>query len=287
MKISEYIAGQPKPVIFIAGLTGILLIGGFDYYTGREIAVSVFYLLPISLVAWYVSRESGIAASLIAAVVWYLADSLGEHQYYLKIIPYWNALVRLSFFLITVFILSRLKGSYEKERVMARNDYLTGVYNSRAFYDLAGVETERARRHNHPLTLAYFDIDNFKSINDRLGHSAGDNLLMMVAGKMKKNVRPYDIVARLGGDEFMILFPETGEGPAQSLLERIVNEVAGVMEENESPVTLSVGAATFVNLADPVPEMIKKADALMYQAKSAGKNRIRHETYDQGRELSE
>jgi diguanylate cyclase (GGDEF)-like protein len=287
MSLAEFIDRRSKSVLFLFGLLVVFLIGYIDYLTGKEITVTIFYMLPITFVTWYVGAGSGIFISVIAALTWYFADSVGIHRYSLRLIDDWNELVRVGFFFIVVFILSRLKAAYENEKLLARVDYLTGAYNSRAFYDLAQVEVERAVRYQHPLTLAYIDVDNFKAVNDRLGHGAGDQLLKSLVEQMKKNVRPFDIIARIGGDEFVVLFPEAGADSAGVMLERFAHEIGDVMEENDSPVTFSMGAVTFINPTDSVAGMIKKADSLMYQAKAGGKNSIRHEVLDQSPKLAE
>ena len=104
---------------------------------------------------------------------------------------------------------------------MARIDFLTGVLNSRAFYQIATAEIQRSGRYGHPLTLAYIDLDNFKTVNDEFGHSTGDELLKTVARTFSDNLRSSDYVARLGGDEFAILMTETSAQAALNVVARI------------------------------------------------------------------
>ena len=101
-------------------------------------------------------------------------------------------------------------------------DSLTGLYNRQFFTEVAEKEIARARRHKRPLALAFFDIDNFKRINDTRGHQAGDELLQQIAGAILENCRNSDLAARWGGDEFVILLPETSQAGAQLLADRIV-----------------------------------------------------------------
>jgi diguanylate cyclase (GGDEF)-like protein len=131
----------------------------------------------------------------------------------LALTPYWNSTILLLFYLVVVFLLTEFKNRIEREEILARTDPLTEVSNSRYFYTLAEMEIERLSRYEHPFTVAYMDIDNFKNVNDRFGHRVGDELLVVVANTMQNNLRITDTVARLGGDEFIILLPETkGEG---------------------------------------------------------------------------
>jgi diguanylate cyclase (GGDEF)-like protein len=124
--------------------------------------------------------------------------------------------------------------------------------------------------------VAYLDLDNFKEVNDRFGHSRGDSLLRLVAATIRTNLRKTDMVARLGGDEFALLLPETGYEPAAAVLRKIHQLLLGKMQRCGYPVTCSIGAVTFLRPAESVEELIKRADACMYAAKRGGKDRMKH-----------
>jgi diguanylate cyclase (GGDEF)-like protein len=127
------------------------------------------------------------------------------------------------------------------------------------------------------LTLAYIDCDNFKAVNDQFGHHAGNNLLCLVADTIKSTIRITDMVARLGGDEFAILLPETGAEQANSVILKIQNDLLGAMRKDGWKITFSMGVVTYIKSANTSDEVIGMADRLMYDAKNAGKNMIRHE----------
>ncbi|MCX5905969.1 MAG: diguanylate cyclase, partial [Deltaproteobacteria bacterium] len=245
--------------------------------TGPEIAFSIFYLLPVMLCAWFVDRRWAIFTSLASAVVWFIADVSCRESDLLSWVLYWNALVRFGFFVTTAHIVSSLKQSLISETNLARTDYLTGVTNLRYFYELAETELKRARRFNHPLTLAYLDIDNFKLVNDRLGHAAGNELLQRVAGTIRSHIRTIDILARVGGDEFVILFPQTGAGTAQSAIQRIQAKLGNLPQAYPWPITFSIGVFTCLTASDSVDAMVSQADRLMYAVKLAGKNSAKFE----------
>jgi len=102
-----------------------------------------------------------------------------------------------------------LKRALAKEKLYARRDYLTGAADSQAFFEIARVEFKAAHRNRQALSIAYMDCDNFKEINDRFGHSIGDELLRVTAGTVRAHLTHRDLIARLGGDEFGLLLPES------------------------------------------------------------------------------
>ncbi len=280
MKTTEYISNQSKPICIALCLVILFLIGIIDYMTWEELSLSVFYLLPVSLATWRAGRWIGILFCFVAAIVWFFSDFMTGHVYPHFIIPYWNAFERLAFFLIVSYTLSRLKNSLMQEKLLARIDPLTGLLNPRSFNDSAQTEIDKASRFKRPFTVAFIDLDNFKMVNDQLGHSVGDVLLQLVAETIKKNTRVVDIVARLGGDEFIILLPETGIESAQVVFRKLQERIMEAMQKNRWPITLSIGAVTYINPPDTVDNMLKKADNLMYSAKNSGKNKIIQELID-------
>lgn len=279
MKVSEILGSISRLAWVISGGILLVLIGLADFVTGEEISFSIFYLLPVMLVTWYVSRRAGLAFAIFSAIAWLLADLWTGHRYSHPAIPYWNMIVRFLFFLIVLFVLSRLQSALEQEKALSRTDSLTGTATARTFQELARVEIQRGTRYGRPFTVAYIDLDNFKEVNDRFGHSVGNELLCTVAATIRRNLRATDTVARLGGDEFAILLPETEEEPAHAVLGKLRGLVSGSMQANDWPVTLSIGAFTFLHPRDSVDQMIRLADEAMYSAKRGGKNRIRHEVH--------
>jgi len=265
----------PKAVIPVLGGSLVIFIGVVDYLTGYEIAVSIFYLLPIALVSWLGKRNHAVIISILSASTWLLADLAAGHQYAHPAIPVWNSIIGLGFFLTTAFLLSTIKELLGREQAFARIDFLTGVTNSRAFNEIAKLEIERSVRYGHPFTIAYIDIDNFKRVNDALGHNQGDNLLKTVAKTVKENMRSTDIVARLGGDEFAILLPETNEENAKASIDKLQRHVLDIVAKNNTwPVTFSIGVVTCYKSCN-LDELIKEVDDLMYSAKEGGKNRTK------------
>jgi diguanylate cyclase (GGDEF)-like protein len=171
-----------------------------------------------------------------------------------------------------------LAGANRQLAAMARIDGLTGVANRRRFDELLERETHRARSGGSPFSLLMLDIDAFKGYNDRYGHQAGDDCLRIVARTVAACLRrPGDIVARYGGEEFVAILPSTDEAGAVALAETIRSAIEALRVESvDAPggvVTLSVGVATSNDDAGwNADELIRRADAALYEAKRAGRN---------------
>jgi diguanylate cyclase (GGDEF)-like protein len=249
--------------------------GWVDLQMGTEVALSVFYLVPIVLCAWYVHESAGVAVSLLSgALAAYDSEVLTGLIYRNLWVGIWASTSRLIFFLVTVWLVGRLRRSLESIRQLAMTDSLTGVYNARAFFDFLQKEMERSRRYKRPISLMYMDLDNFKTINDSHGHQAGNTALEGVARALKDSVRLTDIVARLGGDEFAVLLPETEAEAARAITARAEENVRAEMTSHRWPLTFSAGVATCREDFCTADELIQKADDLMYQKKRSGKNGI-------------
>ncbi len=279
MRLLAGLERQNKYAILVSGFALIGVIGAVDFASGYEFAFSVFYVLPIALVTWRTSRRFGLAAAITSAIVWLGADLGSGHLYSHPLIPVWNSLIRLTFFIIIMLLLSALKAALRREEALARVDYLTGAVNSRSFYALAEVEIERLRRYRHPLTLAYIDLDNFKTVNDQLGHTTGDQALRRVADTVRQNVRRTDVAARLGGDEFVVLLPETDLAAAQAVLPKLHSALVSAMQQANWPITFSVGVLTCTTAPPTTDALVKAADDLMYTVKHKGKHAVTYAAY--------
>jgi diguanylate cyclase (GGDEF)-like protein len=263
----------------VLSLVLILGIGFFDYKTGYELSFSLLYLLPISLTTWFAGRSIGIVASVIGACIWFAADLFSGHPYSHPAMAYWNSLIRFGIFLIVTLLLAALRKAHDQEKVLARIDDLTGAVNSRFFYELVQIEMDRFQRNNRPFTVAYIDLDNFKSINDRFGHNMGDKVLRTTVRQAKNQLRKIDIVGRLGGDEFVLLLPETDQAAARAAVYKIQISLLDAMRRNQWAVTFSIGVLTCIQIPQSIDELLTQADHLMYLVKKQGKNSISFSVY--------
>ena len=170
---------------------------------------------------------------------------------------------------------------------LAERDALTGLYNRHRFNEELARMIADAQRHGSRLALLFFDLDDFKYINDTFGHRAGDAMLIRVAGEVAGQVRRNELFSRLGGDEFGILVPDISDDMLRVLAERITSSIATVRVQFEGEnlrLTTSVGMAIYPDHADNAEDLIARADMAMYQAKEAGKNAWR--IYRSDRDMS-
>ncbi len=166
----------------------------------------------------------------------------------------------------------------ERLRHMSTTDPLTGIANRRALMETLDREFSRARRQGHALSLLMFDLDRFKQINDRHGHSTGDAVLKEFASIVKPEIRAGDYLARMGGEEFVVLLPESELGPARRLAERLCRAVAARLFKSPQGtfnVTASIGVATLRDDDSSPENLLTRADRCLYAAKSDGRNTVR------------
>ncbi len=171
---------------------------------------------------------------------------------------------------------AELQGELDKASTLVRHDQLTGALNRHGLEEAFAKETARTQRRRTPLCLAILDIDNFKKLNDSLGHDAGDAALIHLITVIKNTMRPTDLVARFGGEEFVILLPDTGLEDSLQALQRLQRELTKhyFMHDNQKLlITFSAGVTAYQPGEDQATA-IKRADTAMYEAKRTGKNKV-------------
>ncbi len=191
-------------------------------------------------------------------------------------------LTNLGFLTLFIVVAFRMRQAIQKQQaaeqeiiLMAYTDTLTGLPNRRLLTDRIDQALKRAKRHKLMLTLLYIDVDNFKTINDTLGHQQGDELLQYIAEQIRQHIRKSDTLARIGGDEFVLLASDLSSAEEAKVVAQTISrifETPYLARTGPVSVSLSIGVAVFPKHGQDSETLLKNADVAMYEAKSKGRN---------------
>ena len=263
----------------VAGYMMIALLGTIDSQFQPEVFSAPLYLIPIAMLSWFVGKWHGVTAAVLCTIMWLAADIFSGGLYTQPYLYYWNSITCLAAFIIFSGLFSNLRTELELTHNLNQMDTLTGIANPRGFYEAAQKEIDRCRLFDRQFTLCYIDIDNFKSINDELGYTVGDQVLRTVAESIQENLRKSDLVARLGGDEFGLIISDAGKEAAREAVNRIHRQMTNTMKANSWVLTFSIGVLICIEHPKTVNEILNVADNLMDFVKSNGKNGICYSVY--------
>ena len=252
--------------------SSIAILGWIDLATGFEYSFSVFYLMPVSIAAWYDSVRSTIITIVVSGLTWLYADFSAGHDYSNPFIPFWNACVRLGFFSIVAMLLIKVRRNLAVLTMMAMQDTLTTLNNVRAFNFEYQLLHKISLRKGMQFAVAMIDLDGFKAVNDQLGHSAGDTVLVKFAQVLKQSSRSSDILARMGGDEFVVVLLDTDHAGAEQYSSKLREIFLSSGLKEQYGIDFSMGIRIFNHLPENCDEATGQADKLMYQAKALGKS---------------
>jgi len=166
-----------------------------------------------------------------------------------------------------------LRKHHDELERLSTTDTLTGLSNRRHLMDLLKQEIERAKRGGKPFSILMLDVDHFKKYNDDHGHQAGDEVLARIGTVLRRSIRPYDCAARYGGEEFLVMLSATSLDRAKESAERILKQVREEQFDH-GPLTISIGVAEYPSHGDTAKSVIGQADAALYEAKRAGRDRV-------------
>jgi diguanylate cyclase (GGDEF)-like protein len=257
----------------------IPMIGWVDAMVGSQVRLTSFFLIPIMLITWRKGKSLGYLAALCSLSMLFLISSIDDHVGKNIIIFAADSLSRFVAFFIIVEILSNLRQVHLHQKTIAIRDNLTDLFNRRGLEEILSIEIEKSRRDGHSFSLVFLDCDNFKAINDNVGHHTGDLLLKMVAQTLRESIRRSDLAFRLGGDEFVLYFSRVKELETTQLIDKIEKNLTSAMHLHSWPVTFSIGASVFHTPPGTLDEALRFADNLMYTAKRGGKNCVRCATW--------
>jgi two-component system, cell cycle response regulator len=206
--------------------------------------------------------------------------NLGADDYLTKPFRHDELLARLGVGIRILELEARLGESLAREEALATRDLLTGLLNRRATFERARAEVSRAGREGTRLGLVLVDLDQFQRINEQFGQEAGDQALRRVAEVLQQNLRDFDFVGRWGGEEFLVVLPGASLEQAAQVAERVRASMAAahVRRGGSDAAELRVSAGVTSSSASPRPvtldELLQQADAALYRAKAAGRNRV-------------
>lgn len=231
-------------------------------------------ILPIIILSWYGGKTAGVTLASIVIFLTLFADTMTSEYYLFSSEALFYTTLRVITYVLTATLVINFRSVHNKETTLANTDDLTGLLNIRSFSVELANEILRSVRYDHTFSLSYIDIDNFKAINDTLGHLEGDRLLKTVSNSLTVSLRQTDIIARLGGDEFAVIFPETDAKEVKDAFAKTSTLLKDKMKHKGWNVTFSIGIVTFEKLPLDIKEAIHVADELMYTVKNNKKNNV-------------
>jgi diguanylate cyclase (GGDEF)-like protein len=215
----------------------------------------------------------GVYLALFASLVWLVADSLGGRSYSSEWISYWNLLMRAGAFIVFAVVQAQLRARIDELSRLAARDFLTGLPNGRAFYQLTGKEMDRAFG-LEPMTLVCIDVAGMQGVNDRFGYPAGDQMLCTIAHTVRQHVPRPDLVGRIGGTSFAVLLPNTAADAASLLLQRLQESLNEERRRYSQPLTFFISAIACSKAPRTIAELMHEAETQMTRMKGGKQDSI-------------
>lgn len=280
MKTIFNILDERKPrLIWLLSILTIIVICLAIVFFNNIVDLKPLLVIPVLLASWYGGRKTGASMAALTALSLLLMNyNISSEHFYISSSLYDSIVVLFAYLFISI-IVTNFRKVHCIEIIAADTDALTGLSNLRKFYTELENELNRSKRYEHMLSLAYIDVDDFKNINDTLGHPVGDELLIQLSKALQISLRTTDTIARIGGDEFVCLLPETEQSAAKSAIFNAEKTLKDTMKKHNWDVSFSIGVVTFEILPEDVTQAVKLADDLMYQVKRGKKNDIAYKIW--------
>ena len=272
-KLTQYFERRSRLTVVLIAITLTILLGALDVATSIEMHFLLLYLVPIFLGTWFVSRDMGVSLAIFGSLAWSVADFLIGRANSSPWIAYWNLLMRTGVFVAFAFTQASLKSKLDELSHLASRDFLTGLPNGRAFYELAAKEMSRASG-LEPMTLACIDVSGIQSVNERLGYPTGDQVMCAIAHTIRQTVARPDLVGRLAGTTFALLLPKTASSGANVVLEHLHGALNGDRRRYAHPLNFYISAVACTKAPRTVAELMQEADSQMIRMKNAKKDFI-------------
>ena len=275
----------PKGLLTLAALALVFLIGIVDFLTGLELHLVFFYIFPIALTSWFAERRSAILIALFCSLMDFYVNYLAGMRQSLIFVTAWNLAMRIGLSSLIAYSLAELRSKLDQISEMANRDFLTGLPNGRAFYELAGGVMTRAFG-LEPLTLACIDIEGFKWVNHRFGYSSGDQILCTIAHSIRECVPQPELVGRIGGTSFAVLLPNAAPDRARFILEKIHGRLRTDRKKYGQPVKFFISAIACSKAPRTIAELLYQAEARMSRMKHNRSDAVEIDIIDSARSLN-
>ncbi|KKK86874.1 hypothetical protein LCGC14_2758880, partial [marine sediment metagenome] len=249
---------------------GSICITAAIYFSGVTTSAMVVFYFMVTFAAFYFLTWAQAAAQTLVIATLYGVVLLSQHSLSTSIQPWF---LTVGMILILGVLIRRVRDRTDHFARAARTDALTGLLNRRGFDEAFRPEIERARRGGRNLSVVVCDLDQFKDVNDRFGHAAGDKVLKRLSTLVSEAKRLIDTAVRVGGEEFVLILPDTDAHGAYVVAERLRNVVKQEFPKEGMTLTISLGLATFPAHAESGDELLLAADQALYAAKALGRNR--------------
>jgi diguanylate cyclase (GGDEF)-like protein len=248
--------------------------------TGAVFGFATLYFIPVIWAGLTLPVEWSVLVGALASMAWLisaattpLSRQMGEIDWLTLPVVYPCLSILLGYLNKTRL---RLEEALEREKRVSRVDELTGLLNRRGFFEVIESMAPLAHK-NSNRTLAFMDLDRFKSLNDRMGHKVGDSLLAAI-GETIRRTQPDIIATRIGGDEFVMLLPPESQAAVKRKLASLKKAIHSACKAFSNDVSASIGAAHFRKAMPQADKALRIVDSLMYSAKRAGRNRLHFES---------
>lgn len=271
-KIPVFVGSWQKFVL----VSVLIVFFAASYYAKLVLHISgVNLLLPsvllVSLTTFFIGNRNGFLFLCVTLLVWFSTNMHTSSSNTSMITS--EQIVKPLFIIMHYFLILYVKKIFIIKEKLALVDDLTGISNRRGFLLLAQHELRRLQRKDEAISVAFIDVDNFKQMNDTMGHKEGDKILKELSTVLKTSTRGSDVCGRIGGDEFVVLFSNVNSTSVHDIASRMNERFKERCENNKWTTSLSIGILTTKKEVE-LDELIKRSDSLMYKAKKTGKNKI-------------
>jgi diguanylate cyclase (GGDEF)-like protein len=271
---ARWFAPQRVSTVRASLIIGFVYIGAIVSVAQPLTSTPLFFIWPTLTAAYFLGRRGlalAFAGSSISFVVALALNPSAENRLQL-FTSTWAVITIVG--LLVATLRERVDTLMRDLEHTASTDMLTGLVNRRTFETIMHREIERARRSGTPLSIALFDLDHFKSINDRLGHAEGDRALRRFAELLKSSCRVVDVPARIGGEEFALILSNADAEGARIYAERLLRTVLEETKDDLAPISVSIGITEMSGPNDTLDVLLLCADRALYEAKHRGRARV-------------